>query len=205
VSTASGESETTRMLSLAETAAALALCLVAAGLGGAGRAASPTLLGDPITMETMAEQAELIRLADALDAAVDAKDWAAARSLFTETIEVDFTSLIGGAPGAMASAALVAGWKANLTAAKTSFHLRGNHRVSFGDEETAVMLSHGYAWNRLEAGALPENGGEALWEVWGSYEHSFIRTDAGWRISGMKFFATAQRGNPFVRDNTVAD
>ena len=66
--------------------------------------------------------------------------------------------------------------------------------------DSAVMLSHGYAWNRLEAGALEENGGNPLWEVWGTYEHRFERTADGWRVNAMTFNATAQRGNDYVRD-----
>ena len=136
---------------------------------------------------------------------MDAKDWSAARSLFTDEIDVDFTSLVGGAPATIPADALIAGWSSSLTAKKTSFHLRGNHRITFLEDGRAVMLSHGYAWNRLEAGAAPENGGDPLWEVWGVYEHSFVETEQGWRIDGMKFFATAQRGNAFVRDTTVSD
>lgn len=156
--------------------------------------------GTPITAETIVAQAEMIRIADALDAAVDAKDWVLARSFFTDTIDVDFTSLIGGDPATIPADALIDGWSANLTDEKASFHLRGNHRVTFEDDGRATMLSHGYAWNRMERGALTENGGDALWEVWGTYIHGFVATDVGWKIDAMTFTATAQRGNAFVRD-----
>jgi hypothetical protein len=163
-------------------------------------AAAPALAEGPVTADTLVDRAEMIRIADALDAAVDAKDWPAARSFFAETITVDFTSLTGGDPATIPADALIAGWSGNLTADKTSFHLRGNHRITFEGTDAATMHSHGYAWNRLEAGAPPENGGEALWEVWGNYTHDFARTDEGWRITGMVFDATAERGNPFVRN-----
>lgn len=35
----------------------------------------------------------------------------------------------------------------------------------------------------MEAGALPENSGEALWEVWGTYKHGFERTEEGWFVN----------------------
>lgn len=177
-----------------------ALGAAAAAIMITASATAADLAGDEITGDNAHVNAELVRIADALDAAVDAKDWPLARSLFTETIDVDFTSLAGGEPATIPADALIQGWSGNLTAEKTSFHLRGNHRVSFEDAANAVMLSHGYAWNRLERGAKAENGGEALWEVWGTYEHSFTKTDEGWRINGMTFNATAQRGNFFVRD-----
>ena len=159
-----------------------------------------TTAGTPITVETLVAHAEMVRIADSIDAAVDAKDWTLARSFFTEDIRVDFTSLIGGAPATIPADALIDGWSANLTAEKTSFHLRGNHRVTFEGEGAATMVSHGYAWNRMERGALPENGGDPLWEVWGTYEHGFALTEDGWRVDAISFVATAERGNAFVRN-----
>lgn len=161
---------------------------------------TPNLAGDPITADTLVDQAEMVRIADAIDAGVDAKDWDLTRSFLTDEITVDFTSLVGGESATIPADALIAGWSGNLTAEKTSFHLRGNHRVTFDGPDAATMVSHGYAWNRMESGALPENGGEALWEVWGTYEHGFARTEDGWKVNAMTFTATAERGNPFVRN-----
>jgi hypothetical protein len=163
-------------------------------------AEGPSLAGTPITAETLADHAEMARIADAIDAGVDAKDWVLTRSMFTDTITVDFTSLVGGEPATIPADGLIQGWSANLTAEKTSFHLRGNHRITMTGPDSAVMLSHGYAWNRMERGALPENGGEALWEVWGTYEHVFVREAGVWKVSGMTFVATAERGSEFVRN-----
>ncbi|MEL7347426.1 MAG: nuclear transport factor 2 family protein [Pseudomonadota bacterium] len=156
--------------------------------------------GDPVTDATRTDVAEMIRIADAIDAAVDAKDWALARSFFADTIDVDFSALVGGAPATIPADALIDGWSGNLTAEKTSFHLRGNHRVIFEDADAATMHSHGYAWNRMEAGADPANGGEAMWEVWGTYTHGFARGEEGWTVTSMTFVPTAERGNPWVRD-----
>lgn len=163
-------------------------------------AADVQLGGTPLTPDNLVDQAEMVRIADAIDAGVDTKDWETTRGFFTDEITVDFTSLIGGEPAAIPADGLIAGWSANLTEEKTSFHLRGNHRVTFHSADSATMVSHGYAWNRMESGALPENGGEALWEVWGTYVHGFVRTEDGWKVNAMAFTATAQRGNDFVRD-----
>lgn len=156
--------------------------------------------GDPVTADTGTDVVEMIRIADAIDAAVDAKDWPLARSFFADTIDVDFSALVGGAPATIPADALIEAWSGNLTADKTSFHLRGNHRVTFDGTGAAVMHSHGYAWNRMEAGADPANGGEELWEVWGIYTHGFARDAEGWRVTSMAFVPTAQRGNTWVRD-----
>ncbi|MCV3273347.1 nuclear transport factor 2 family protein [Roseobacter sinensis] len=178
----------------------VALASTAVALAMSAPAPAETTAGTPVTVDTLVAHAEMIRIADAIDAAVDAKDWALARSFFTDEIRIDFTSLAGGAPATIPADALIDGWSANLTAEKASFHLRGNHRITFESEDAATMVSHGYAWNRMDRGALPENGGDALWEVWGTYEHSFTRTEDGWRVDAMSFFATAERGNSFVRN-----
>lgn len=177
-----------------QTIIAAALFLATGQAGAAG------LAGDPVRADTVVDQAEMIRITDAIDAAVDAKDWPLARNFFTDSVRVDFTSLAGGEPATIPADALIGGWSANLTAQKESFHLRGNHRVTFSDKDNATLLSHGYAWNRMEAGGLAENGGDPLWEVWGTYEHGFTRTSEGWRVNAMTFTATAERGNPFVRN-----
>ncbi|MEM6712609.1 MAG: nuclear transport factor 2 family protein [Pseudomonadota bacterium] len=178
----------------ASTIAALAMSASAVA------ASDIALGGSPLTLDTLVDQAEMVRIADAIDAGVDAKDWEATRSFFTDEITVDFTSLVGGEPATIPADGLIAGWSSNLTAEKASFHLRGNHRVTFHGDDGATMVSHGYAWNRMERGALPENGGEALWEVWGTYVHGFERTEDGWKVNAMTFTATAQRGSAFVRD-----
>ncbi len=167
---------------------------------GIGTAAFAQDTGQPVTAETMVDRAKMIRIADAIDAAVDAKDWATARGFFTDEITVDFTSLVGGEPATIPADGLIAGWSGNLTAEKTSFHLRGNHAITFQGADDALMFSHGYAWNWMESGALDANGGDPFWEVWGTYEHGFTRTEDGWRVNAMTFNATAQRGNAFVRD-----
>ncbi|MEL6316505.1 MAG: nuclear transport factor 2 family protein [Pseudomonadota bacterium] len=177
-----------------------ALAAAALTISAGADAGAETPAGPPVSVETLVDRAEMIRIADAIDAAVDAKDWPLARSFFADEIRVDFTSLTGGAPATIPADALIAGWRANLTAEKTSFHLRGNHRVTFTGADAAALASHGYAWNRMERGARPENGGDPLWEVWGTYEHGFARTEDGWRVTAMSFVATAERGNAFVRN-----
>ncbi len=145
-------------------------------------------------VEVQDDRARLIDIANALDVAVDAKDWGAARSYFADDVTVDFTSLAGGEPATIPADDLIGGWRANLFAEKTSFHLRGNHVVAI-DGDGASMVSHGYAWNKYDA--LADDGG-ALWEVWGVYEYDFARLGGDWKITAFTFTATHQRGNAAV-------
>lgn len=136
--------------------------------------------------------AELVRVADGIDAAVDAKDWTRARSYFADQVAVDFSSLGGGPAATITADALISGWSGNLKPSKTSFHARTNHQVRI-EGAAATMTSHGYAWNRLEG------NGEPLWEVWGVYTHSFKRNGDRWQVTGMTLAVGHERGNMWVK------
>src|SRR5688572_16924485 len=131
---------------------------------------SPTMDPDRLLLEQT-----LIRLADGLDNAVDDKDWARARSFFADHLTADFSSLTGQPAATIPADALIEGWTTNLAPSKTSLHLRTNHQVTV-QGDTATMVSHGYAWNRLEG------NGDPLWETWGVYEHGFRKIDGAWKI-----------------------
>lgn len=146
----------------------------------------------PPEVQALLDQAEIIKLAAALDDAVDRKDWGAARACFEDEVDVDFSSL-GGTPSRITATGLVGNWQTALTPEKQSFHLRGDPVVTISGD-TATLVSHGYAWNRRS----DRDRGD-LWEVWGVYEHKFARTPQGWRINGMKFVKTHERGDPSVR------
>jgi hypothetical protein len=151
-------------------------------------------MADPARLERLLDEMEITRVVNAVDFDVDRKDWAAVQRHFAEEIAVDFTSLVGGQPGRMRSADLVAAWRAALYADKLSHHMRTNHQVRI-DGDMAEVLSQGYAWNRLRVGQ-----GDDLWETWGTYRHTLVRTAAGWKVTGMAYFAHHSRGNEKVRE-----
>ncbi len=161
-------------------------------MGLAASAPHPVALAREGTIERLLDERAIIALADRLDAAVDRKDWDAARAAFAPTIEVDL-SAAGGPTGRMPSDELIGMWETNLFEEKTSFHLRGNHIVAFEGANQARLTSSAYAWNRLDG--LP---GGALWEVWGQYDYEVERSDAGWVITDFTFVPTHDRGNRVV-------
>lgn len=147
-------------------------------------------LGRVETSLSADEELEIIEAANALDAAVDAKNWERARGLFAETIEIE----LPGAPRrSIPSQELVAMWAANLFPEKTSFHLRGGHIVEMDADGRVFLYSKAYAWNRL----VGAEGGE-LWEVWGDYTYEMVRVDEQWLISSFTFSPTFDRGNSAV-------
>jgi hypothetical protein len=138
------------------------------------------------------DEREIARVATALDDAVDRKDWPAARALLADTVNADFSSL-GAAAGPLAADALIDAWRRGLHPQKVSVHLRAGGLIAI-DRDGATMISHGFALN-----ALPQRMANQYWEGWGRYEHHFVRTAGGWRIDGLRFTLTAERGDPGVR------
>ncbi|RWB56133.1 nuclear transport factor 2 family protein [Mesorhizobium sp.] len=160
----------------------------------AGLALAPVDAGgaEPTDWQAFADERAVIRIADAIDRAVDAQDWKLARSYFADYVAADFSSLSGQPAATIASDDLIGAWAANLKGSKTSLHLRTNHQVAI-EGDKATVLSNGYAWNRMEG------NGDPLWEVWGTYEHRLTRSAAGWKVDGFTFRMTHERGNPWVK------
>ena len=164
------------------------------GLGAALALAAPFASAQEQPMhnaeiERMVAERRLIEIADAIDRAVDAKEWALTRSFFAEDIRVTFP---GAENAPMRADELVGTWQTNLYSEKSSFHLRGNHMVEI-EGDTAIVRSTGYAWNKLDG----FEGGD-LWEVWGNYEHGFARLNGDWKVTSFAFAPVHQRGNSAI-------
>ncbi len=71
-----------------------------------------------VSQQKLADEMEIRRVVDEIDNAVDAKDWAKARTFFADKVAVDFTSLAGGKPAQITADELVGGWRTNLYADK---------------------------------------------------------------------------------------
>lgn len=143
--------------------------------------------------QKVADELAIRLVVDEIDNFCDAKDWEGCRSFFADNLEVDFTSLAGGEPAKISADDLIGAWKTNLFAEKKTYHQRGNHRIEI-DGNKATVFSKAYAFNLLESGEV-----SGLWEVWGNYTHDLIRTEAGWKCSGMKLEVIYQRGDDRVR------
>jgi len=143
--------------------------------------------------QNSADETAIRFVVDEIDNAVDAKDWAKARTFFSDRVNTDFTSLAGGKPAQITADELVGGWRTNLYADKKSFHLRGNHRIQINGKR-AEAFSKAYAFNLLEKGKVT-----GLWEIWGNYTHTLERTKDGWKVSGMTLNVIHKRGDDNVR------
>ena len=141
-----------------------------------------SIAGSRITPENAAAVMELKRLADAMSNAVDAKDWELVRSFTTDEI---VTSLGLEAPELMPVDNLVDLFRTNLDAEDmSSHHMRSNHRVFFHDSDHATMFSTGVVISVKSPGGEHEaEGGKLLNESWLRYEHGFLKTESGWKVT----------------------
>ena len=145
-------------------------------------------------MKTNREDEYLIRtVIDSIDNAVDAKDWARARSFFTQRIYTDFSSLGGGPAAEISSDGLISGWEQNLYADKKTFHLRANHAITI-EGDTASDFSKAYAINSIDEG--PVTG---IWEIWGNYIYTLVRKNDSWKVTGMSLYVIQTRGDDKIR------
>jgi len=106
----------------------------------------------------------------------------AVAGLFTADAVVDYGPEATTIVGADAIATTIAvGLEQTFLA--TSHHV-SNIQVTFDGPVHARSVSYLRAWHRYVDGS-PDG------ELWGRYRHSFIRTNAGWRISALLLEAAA--------------
>lgn len=128
---------------------------------------------------------------------LDRREWSLFRSIFTDTIEMDFRSL-GLRPGTYEAGRWVGDARRLFAGFKATQHTSTNHVFDLrGDEATCI--SNMQAEHFLER--TPEDGlkdGADRWTIGGYYVNELIRTDGGWKLSKVTLNIIWQTGNPDV-------
>ena len=150
--------------------------------------ALPLLLPSPARAQSAVDERAIITAVNALDAAVDDKDWKAVRDLLLDEVSI---ALPNEEPATVPADELVERWRASLHEDKTSFHLRGGERVTFDGADSAVLRSRAHLWQRL-----PGIAGDDRYERWADYHHELDRTDDGnWRVRHLGYVTRLEQGN----------
>jgi hypothetical protein len=124
--------------------------------------------------------------------AVDNRDWTLYRSIFTDVVDVDFSSFFeGGDAGwvTMPADAWVDSARAPFASLDATQHSLSNPRVTI-DEDRATCVIYVQADHFRTDGA----GGDS-YTVGGYYTHTLLRTPVGWRLNQVKLTVRWQRGN----------
>lgn len=124
---------------------------------------------------------------------VDTKDWALYRSIFTDEVDVDFSSWDPSNPPRRVKAdEWVATVKVLFTGLGATQHSMTNPRVRVeGDRATCIMYVQA-------AHFLQNDEGDAEFTIGGYYTNQLVRTPSGWRLSGVKLTVTWSRGNKHI-------
>ena len=146
----------------------------------------------PSTVRSTSEIADRLAIADVVASVAylaDARDWDALRTLYADSVRVDYTSLNGGEPATVQADELIASWRGLLPGFDATQHLLGPVLVEL-DGDRAVARTHVRALHRI-AGA---EGGEE-WVVGGHYTYSLARQGDRWVVTDHTLGNAYQQGN----------
>jgi SnoaL-like domain len=127
--------------------------------------------------------------------AVDGRDWAMFRSLFTDTVSVDFSSFSPDlAPQMMSADEWVAGVEVVFTGLVATQHSMTNPLATVdGDAATITMY--------VQAHHVYDPDDPASWyTVGGYYDDTLVRVDGRWLLAGVRLTVTWRAGRPAIME-----
>jgi len=128
-------------------------------------------------------------------AGVDRRDWALYRSVFADTVTIDFSSFGPDLPPRVMSADdYVAGVVPLFTGLAATQHSMTNPLATVdGDAATITMY--------MQARHVYDPGDPASWyTVGGYYDNTLVRADRGWLLTGVRLTVTWRAGDPAIMD-----
>ena len=136
------------------------------------------------TLQDILDREQITALIHAYCFHFDRNEPNALAALFTPDARVDYGPEAQLLTGTEAIRAAVAKGLAETFAA-TSHHV-SNISIRLESATVATSICYLYAWHRYHSGA-PDG------ELWAQYHHSFVRTEAGWRIQGLTLKAAGTK------------
>lgn len=122
---------------------------------------------------------------------LDTRDWTLYRSIFTDEVEMDFSS-IGMAAGRVKADDWVERARVLFAGFDATQHLSANHVHDIrGDEATCT------SYMRAEHFVLTSEG-ENYYTMGGYYINRLVRTSYGWKLAAVTLTVTWNRGNRHV-------
>ena len=131
---------------------------------------------EPAALQALADRQAIVDTVVRWASALDAKDWAAARSCFTDEVETDYGDLRGTGAERLSADAFVELRRRAL------------------EPLTSAMLIH-----RLDPARAADNTFDTL----AHYTHTLVRTPHGWRISRVRQAVAWNRGNAAIHSGAA--
>jgi hypothetical protein len=123
---------------------------------------------------------------------IDLRDWELYRSVFTDDIEIDYSSYRPGNAGPFKADDWVQRGRMLFPGLTASQHFLSNLDITVdGDRGTVI------SYVRAEH-VLPNTAGDAMFTIGGYYTDSVVRVDGQWKICRKQLTVLWNSGNPQV-------
>ena len=120
---------------------------------------------------------------------LDSRDWSLFRSIFTDEVETDFSSVFGGEPRKVSADRWTEAARRAVGGLAATQHMITNHVITVaGDDATCIAYVQARHY-------LPNDTGDHTQTMFGYYTNRFTRTPAGWKIRACRLTLSWQTGN----------
>ena len=147
-------------------------------------------MDDP-NLQLLLDRYEISEMIIRFATALDLQDWSLFRSCFVDEIDVDYSDFRGEPPSRKKAEDFVNERRVALTGLKTQ-HISTNHMIIV-EGSTATCISCAVI-HRFH----PEKNEEDIFNTYGYYQHTLIRTLEGWKICKIKQTVFWNAGNAEV-------
>jgi hypothetical protein len=143
------------------------------------------------------DRAEIVDTVYCYATGIDSRDWALYRSIFTDEIDVDFSSYDGNPPHRIRADDWVKGVQPLFHGLDATQHTMTNPRVAIsGERATCVMYMQAVHF-------LANREGDAEFTLGGCYTDQLVKTPNGWKLCGVKLTVLWSRGNRAIMGMAV--
>ncbi len=151
-------------------------------------------------MQLLLDRSEIERVVYDYATGIDTKDWDLWRSIFTETVQVQFRAAgetqftgLGQEWNSMTLDEWVEGRRVLFTGLATTQHQMSNPRITIsGDTATCVMY--------MQAIHFMPGEPDTEYTLGGYYVDDLVRTPQGWKLSRVNLNVTWERGDATMLD-----
>lgn len=141
------------------------------------------------TAEDLIDRAEINDVLMDYAIGIDSRDWARYRAIFTDKVELDFSSWSGNPAAPMAAEDWVAGVRNTLSGFDGTQHMLMNSVIELdGDRANVTLYMNAHHYLNIE-------GAHNMHSIGGYYTHRMIRTANGWLSEACKLTVTWESGD----------
>jgi SnoaL-like domain len=131
---------------------------------------------------------EVFDLSVAYATAIDARDWAGYRAVFTDEVDIDFSSFTHRPARPFTADQWVDGARSLIDGFEATQHLLGNHVIGFDGNDAGHYTAYIQAQHWMSR--------DSYYTIGGHYENKVVRgPDGRWRLTSMTLHQTWDAGD----------